>query len=247
MFRAMALKWQVVTALSSPPPESLATLMEAWTPEERSKFAEESVEHARSSEKTMKQCGLWPHLTGPEQQFMRTPASQRQPQMVMDASWLMESLECLLWALGSIDSLPSYDTQAVVDHLKLLPGSDWTGSVKDVKLRDRKVLETARGVAELWHWRSRTRELQESGRAIDLPDGMTLDSIVRLTAPRAAQNGAIPALIGDDFPAFGRAYRDLSTDEWALMASIARERHKAFNWLCGLAPRNRWDETPTDT
>jgi len=25
------------------------------------------------------------------------------------------------------------------------------------------------------------------------------------------------------------------------------ERHKALNWLCGFAPGNRWDETPTDT
>lgn len=29
--------------------------------------------------------------------------------------------------------------------------------------------------------------------------------------------------------------------------SIIMERHFALNWLCGMAPGNRWDETPTDT
>jgi hypothetical protein len=30
-----------------------------------------------------------------------------------------------------------------------------------------------------------------------------------------------------------------------LVASIARERHRAFNWLCGYAAD--WDRVPTDT
>jgi len=57
----------------------------------------------------------------------------------------------------------------------------------------------------------------------------------------------IPTSIDEDFPAFGRAYRDLSSDEWAAVKSIAMERHFALNWLCGYAPENGWDDTPTDT
>ena len=49
------------------------------------------------------------------------------------------------------------------------------------------------------------------------------------------------------FLAFGKAYRDLGPEEYAIATSIARERHFALNWLCGHAPGNRWDETPTDT
>ena len=43
------------------------------------------------------------------------------------------------------------------------------------------------------------------------------------------------------------SYRDLTDEEWSSIRSIAFERHFALNWLCGYAPDNRWDETPTDT
>jgi hypothetical protein len=66
-------------------------------------------------------------------------------------------------------------------------------------------------------------------------------------APRAAAGGHIPAPIDEDFPAFGRAYRDLSPEQWSLANSIAVERHFALNWLCGHARGNRWSATPTDT
>jgi len=45
----------------------------------------------------------------------------------------------------------------------------------------------------------------------------------------------------------GKAYRDLSAHEWHEVGSIAVQRHFTLNWLCGYAPENRWDETPTDT
>jgi hypothetical protein len=110
-------------------------------------------------------------------------------------------------------------------------------------LRPSSELERAREIAELWHWRSRTRRLQEEGRRPEAE----LDAIVRQVAPRAADDGMIGPAISGDFPAFGKAYRDLTVEEWSSAQSIAMERHFAFNWLCGLAPDNEWDETPTDT
>ncbi len=76
---------------------------------------------------------------------------------------------------------------------------------------------------------------------------MTRDDVVKMAAHLAAEKGDIPAVIGNDFPVFGRSYRDITSEEFAVVTSIAMERHKALNWLCGYAPRNRWDETPTDT
>ncbi len=64
---------------------------------------------------------------------------------------------------------------------------------------------------------------------------------------KAAQAGTIPPCMGDDFPVHGKAYRDLSVEQWAQCRSITTERHFALNWLCGDAPENRWDETPTST
>jgi hypothetical protein len=42
--------------------------------------------------------------------------------------------------------------------------------------------------------------------------------------------GDIPTPIGDDFPAFGKAYRDLTNEEYSQATSIAVEGHGAL-WL----------------
>ena len=81
----------------------------------------------------------------------------------------------------------------------------------------------------------------------ELPGGMTVEQMLRLTSQKAADEGFIPRPIDGDFPALGKAYRDLSPTEFSIATSIAVERHRAFNWLCGYAPGNRWTETPTDT
>ena len=77
--------------------------------------------------------------------------------------------------------------------------------------------------------------------------GLTINKVIQMASGKAAENGVFPAPIGNDFPAFNKAYRDLSAEEYSIANSIARERHRAFNWLCGLAPGNRWTETPTET
>ena len=71
--------------------------------------------------------------------------------------------------------------------------------------------------------------------------------VVRLSARTAAQEQAIPPCIGEDYPAKGKAFRDLTFEEWSEVRSIIVQRHFALNWLCGFAPDNHWDETPTET
>ncbi len=80
-----------------------------------------------------------------------------------------------------------------------------------------------------------------------LPDGTAITEVIRLTAVKAAEEGVFARAIENDFPAFGKAFRDVSEEELSRLTSIAMERHKAFNWLCGYAPENRWSETATDT
>ncbi|HLW51729.1 MAG TPA: hypothetical protein VKW06_02710 [Candidatus Angelobacter sp.] len=81
----------------------------------------------------------------------------------------------------------------------------------------------------------------------ELPRGLTIGQVITGAAKLAFDNREIPAPIGGDFPSFDKAYRDLTCEEFAFATSIAQERHKALNWLCGLAPGNRWSATPTDT
>ena len=80
-----------------------------------------------------------------------------------------------------------------------------------------------------------------------LAGGLTIDKVLQISSARAAQNGAFPAPIGDDFPAFGKPYRELTNEEFSIATSVATERHRALNWVSGRAPRNSWAETPTDT
>jgi hypothetical protein len=68
-----------------------------------------------------------------------------------------------------------------------------------------------------------------------------------MTAAVAAEAGDIPAALAEDFPAFGKPYRELSAQEYSIATSIAMERHRALNWICGRAPGNQLDLTPLDT
>lgn len=247
MTRALIIKHQIVTGMATPPPDALSALMQTWDAGERQLFLEEYRRQQTENEKILRDSGLWLAMTPGEREFILTLPSDRSPQMLIDVSWLMESAECLLWSLGLVDDLPPYDTQADPDHLKYVPASPVQDLIAHATLRSSDEISRARDVAELWHWRSRTRQLQESGRPVELPDGLTLSKVVRMAAERAVEEGLFGASPGGDFPAFDRPYAEISEDEWSQATSIAMERHKALNWLCGYALGNRWDDTPTDT
>ena len=125
--------------------------------------------------------------------------------------------------------------------------------MKEARLLPAEAIDALRSTAELWHWRSRTRQLIEEGPPLQPPPEMlsigmrTYDDIVRMAAESAAKDGTIAETKDGDFVALGKPYRSLTADEWSTVRSITIERHFALNWLCGYAPGNRWDETPTDT
>ena len=155
---------------------------------------------------------------------------------------------------GAACRVPAYDTQGDLDELKAVPHERIEWFIKSATIRPQTEIDRARDVAELWHWRSRTRQLVEEGRPFSADEPMmkaagfrSFDDIVRIAAQKAHQDGVIPPPIDLDFPVKGKAYRDLTVDEWSEVRSITTERHFALNWLCGYAPGNRWDETPTET
>ena len=71
--------------------------------------------------------------------------------------------------------------------------------------------------------------------------------MVRLTAKGMGETTMALETIDEDFKVKGKAFRSLSAGEWSEVGSIIVERHFTLNWLCGRAPGNRWDETPTGT
>lgn len=243
--RLVILSRQILHGLASPPPDVLTQVFEKSTFQEREQFADHFAALSAGEVRSLKETRLWGDVTPAERSFLETPLPKVQD--IINATWLMESAVCLLWALHYVDELPGYDKQADPELLKLLSNEGLQGEMVGKQLRDRSLIEQARDFAERWHWRSRTRQIQEAHERVQLPAGLSFEDIIRMSAEDAVKEGMITQTVADDFPAFGKAYRDLSTDEWSIVTSISMERHRAFNWLCGYAPRNRWDRVPTET
>lgn len=246
--RALIHKSQIVKTASTPPPEMYPQMVSAWSAEDRQKFDAECRENNSKLEHSLRDAKLWSKMSDGEKRITLAIPGEFTGQDMVNASWLTESLGCLLWSLGILDETPAYDTQFEMKILKFVPEpSDARNFIKRAKLRPLEEIERAQSIAELWHWRSRTRWLQENQPDTKGPNEMSLDEIVRVTSKFGREDGLFANSIDEDFPAFGKAYRDLSDEEWSQCTSIAMERHKAFNWLCGSAPGHRWEETPTDT
>jgi hypothetical protein len=203
-------------------------------------------ERVEALKKWLRSEGVEQHLSDVERGLFARPLGSWEEQAMIDASWRKESLGVLLWALSVLDAMPAYDEEFPEKvHMErvgwLRPASEF---LSKVKVRSPEEIGRARDIAELWHWRARTRQLQEQG--YKPPDEFgSLDEIVRTAARVAHKDGDIPRPIEGDFPAFGKAYRDLTEEEYSRTTSIAMERHFALNWLCGYA--EDWDEVPTDT
>lgn len=164
----------------------------------------------------------------------RLPTSEPE---VVDDVWQGEALGTLLWAL-QLEELPPYDeafsTEDVVET-----------SLGSAELRDRETIELELASARLWHWRARTTAVQADA-TVELPERYaSYDQLIAATAMRGHEQGFLPRPLRGDFPAFGTVYRDLGTEQRLEAESIAWERHRALNWLCGLG--QTWDDVPTDT
>jgi len=248
MKRAIILKYLVVKELATPPPEFIAERMKDWGQKDRNEFLAAFQTQSTALIAQLRKCGLWDLVEKGERDFIEAGPTALSKQRLVDVAWLAESAVCLLWALGYVSELPGYDQEANVETVKMLPVEPVNVLIKNATLRPVDTTMKQRDLAELWHWRARTRQMQEQGKTpTDLPGGLTIEKIVQMTAAKAAENGTFPAPIGGDFPAFGKPYRDLNAEEFSRATSIAMERHRAFNWLCGYAPGNSWAETPTDT
>jgi len=251
--RLIILKHIVASALAAPPRDKLQQMTARFGDEERAKLQQQAEAQRDKFWSSLRESGWWSHFSPSEQAHAQSTMVTMTERQQIDAYWRKESAVALMWALGLLPELPAYDTVATAEILKQIPSRDGAAFVKSARLREQAELERARGTAELWHWRSRTRQLIERGDAFPADAKMhasgfrSYDDIVRFTARKAAQEGTIPPCIAEDFPASGKAYRDLTDEEWSQTQSITTERHYALNWLCGCAPDNKWDETPTGT
>lgn len=156
---------------------------------------------------------------------------------VVEAVWQAEGLGVLLWVLGLVELEP-FDRPFDPEWLLATPTAHAT-------MRAKAEIEHAREAARLWHWRVRTEALR-SGEAVELPASWdSFEQLIAVAAMRGYERGLLPSPLRGDFPAFGTGYRELSPNQRAEVHSIAYERHRALNWVCGVG--RGWAETPTST
>jgi hypothetical protein len=156
---------------------------------------------------------------------------------VIDAVWSGEGLGTLLWAL-TLAELPAYDTPFDYDALV-------AKRIDNPRLRAAAEIEQAQATAQLWHWRARTTLLQAEGN-VALPERwQSFDQLIAATAMHGYDSGLLPLPLRGDFRAFDSVYRRLTPSQHAVTHSIAIERHRALNWLCGLG--STWEDVPTET
>lgn len=251
--RFVVLKYHVVYALTAPPRKLLSESMTRWTLDERGAFAKTAELERDKYWGKVKNLGIWDKLSPSEKDFAATTIVTMTSAQQVQASWRMEAAAVVLWALNLVDSLPPFDTEASHDLLKHFPDRSISDFFASATLRSSDLIEELRNVAELWHWRSRTRKLEERGEVFPVDETarqlglQSFDDIVRFTAKKAYHDGTLDHNADEDLVAFDKPYRSLTPQEWSAVNSITMERHFALNWLCGYAAGNCWDETPTDT
>jgi len=244
--RLVILKAQVVHAISTPPPGILSH--RAMSKEEQRQVNQACRKLSDQFIQAMKSQRLWNAMTGEEKEFLASVPPRVNLQQHINATWRIEAVAALMWALRMIPDFPPFDRQTDHYMLRLIPDEDPRQFFERAALLPEEEIERKRSLAELWHWRSRTRQIDEEKRPLPPKLGFSsYDEIVRKVAGEAARKGELAGLIEEDFAAKGKAYRDLSAEEWSEVRSITVERHRALNWLCGYAPANRWDRTPTET
>ena len=242
------MKVVVVQALALPPQDILQNLYGQWSKQDRQIFENNFKKRSQDVVSNLKAHRLWNDMTKEEQDFLQSIPPKVKFQSHLNAMWRLESAVVLMWALGLTQEFPLFDAQTNPELLKEIPHADINRFIADARLLPEGEIEKRRSLAELWHWRSRTRQLVEEKKALPPELGFeSYDQIVSMVANEAHKEGDLTQIVNNDFAAKGKAYRDLSAEEWSEVRSITIERHFALNWISGYAKGNKWDKTPTDT
>jgi hypothetical protein len=251
--RLLVLRYVAVYALTTPPREMMKQWLDSWSDADRKEFEKNGAERRAEVWGSLERAGLSAAMSPKEREFARSAIITMTDRQQLDGIWRLEAVQTIMWALGLLSVMPDFDIQADGEILNKAPIIKIPEFISNARLRPNADIDAARDYAEFWHWRSRTRELIERGEEFNTPSGLKaqgihgFDDLVRFVAKKSASEGRLRPIIDEDFGAKGKAFRDLTEEEWSEVRSITLERHFALDWLCGYAPGNRWDDTPTDT
>jgi len=193
-------------------------------------FVEQEAEQARSfwlrAREWFLSLGIDDEFEARERRTIDTPLGGLERQAQIDATWLSEGMAVLAWALGRSE-LPPYDSPVVAgdvaNSLGFLCSLEETVLARP-SLRPLSELEACREEIFAIHWRLRDFSIRPT--PIDFAEfarnawfGPLRLGQARLVDGDLAVGGVTIALA----PQMARAH----------CMSIAQERHRAANWLCG--------------
>jgi hypothetical protein len=250
--RLMILKGLIIHVTNTPE-SAFSEQYIKWSKQEQNDFDQKSRQQSEALMNNLKELGAWRYASPQEIMLFQAYSINMDKQKRIDAIWRKECAIILIWALGLRDTWPNIDQETTPEILGIIPEQKIGLFSPLPKLRPQKEILGKRSILETWHWRVRTRQLIEEGTPFPSDEKtskagfFSYDDVVRFTAKAFYNEGGLTEIIDDDFVFGGKSFRSLDTNQYQLARSIISEKHFALNWLCGKAPGNRWDETPTDT
>jgi hypothetical protein len=184
--------------------------------------------------------GLDPVLTASEQRVLKARLGRVDRAELVAASWQIESLAALAWALGLSDETDWPANSGPL--LERFPAPwDSTRTLRaGATLRSEEAIARERERAELWQWRAVTEdEIATTSAAIQ-----ETCALIREVAEEGHAVGLLRPPIGNDFPVGRRPFRSLPPDERDEWRVVATERLRALNWVCGFGAD--WENVPLD-
>jgi hypothetical protein len=172
--------------------------------------------------------GLTSYLSPKESAILSKPFGNWTRREFLDGWWPKEALLVLQRTLGIVEPMPPADTSIAMEDL--LEGSWLFRNHADfrrrVSFRSPREVWKERNKAEFWLWRVRASQLlaypDERLREMKTNRDQLAENVRRAAA--AGERDEMFQRIDGDFPALGKAFRQLNETELDLMRSISVER-----------------------
>ncbi|HLL51115.1 MAG TPA: DUF4272 domain-containing protein [Thermomicrobiales bacterium] len=186
--------------------------------------------------------GIWESLTPAEGDFLQRPAGDLAEDEIAVIAWQAEGLATLGWALRLTTLLPPGvlgDITAVVQAVPA-PWDDTAAWTRSALLRSESEIATERDRAEIHEWRIAI----EGPRRLSSKDERREYEAAIADVVREARMSRLLESDCDDFVVGDRLIASFNDLDLERFSSLAEERLRALNWLCGFG--TSWDEVPLD-
>lgn len=171
----------------------------------------------------------WVHgltLDPPERRFIDAPFGKIPPTQRIEASWLIENMAVLAWAV-KVAELPPYYRKVDGAAVSRALGAFQAGQVEKIgeaTLRETSEIIAGAQVYAALYWRLTTYR----------KDGAAVDFEAKLTAPEGHLLVGGLEFIDRDLAVEGKPLREMSEEEVQTVSGIVHQRYQEFRFLLGV-------------